>query len=113
MTAIKSKHKLFNFLVALSSAVFHRWICSSCVESNLLDCQHCKMDYVTIASYRTVPRFFFFQRYRESKAAETNNKGCCVKPFSVCLDGSRLCRGILQVEAFSLSWYAARLLKNL
>lgn len=83
----------WNFLAALPSAVLHRWIFSSCVESNLVDHQHCKMDYVTVSSAKIVPPFlFFFQCYRESKAGETNKEGS-VKQNSVCSDGPRLCGG--------------------
>lgn len=41
------------------STVLLVWIFSSCVESNLFDRQHCKMDYVTVGSARIVPSFFF------------------------------------------------------
>lgn len=55
----------WNFLAALPSAVLHRWIFSSCVESNLVDHQHCKMDYVTVSSARIVPPFLFFSSVTE------------------------------------------------
>lgn len=85
----------WNFLAVFPSAVLHRWIFSSRVESNLLDRQHCKMDYVTVTSGRIVPPFFrfLFWSYRESKAGETSTEGCSVKPSCECSDGPGLCGG--------------------
>lgn len=74
------------------SSVLLVWIFSSCVESNLFDRQHCKMDYVTVDSARIGPLFFFLH-YRKSEAGETNKEVCGAKAASVHSGGPRLCGG--------------------